>query len=445
MKKDLQILLSVLIALMLALGCALSEGAGEKSVPASPAEAEEFVRVLLGDDPAALDGRVMMTPQMEAAIFGAGGFAALAAQLRLLGAAEEIGPAYETVLGGMKTWRVPCRFALMPLDIALTLDGDALAGLTTQPFTGNSVKAQAEESFLSVPLALPVPGLGELPGTLTLPKDGGPFPAVVLIHGSGPSDRDETTGSLTPFRDIAVSLTEKGIAVYRFDKRTLVYGNEIAGDTGFTLMEENVLDAAEAVRLLSQREDIDRERIFVLGHSLGASAIPAIDGVLNEEGLTARGYILMAPAARRLDTVMRDQYLFLAEAFPASAGKLQAALAELGRLESLDSLAEDEKVAGAFPAYWRWLFSYDVLTSAEGIKAPCLLLQGEEDYQVTMEDFELFRGRLGGRDNWTFVSFPSLTHLFVPGRKADGPNAYAADQRMDAGVLECIADFILSK
>lgn len=444
-KKNARTLAVFLMVLALLPCAAQGEGTGDMLSLSSPEEAESFVRILFGPDAASLDGRVPMTPQMEAAMGGMGGFSALASQLAALGRPGEIGPAYETTLGGMKAYRVPCRFLLMPLDIALAMDHDALAGLTTQPFTGDSVPANTEKGFVSVDLGLPAPEIDEvLPGTLTLPRGEGPFPALVLIHGSGPCDRDETSFGTAPFRDIGESLPEKGIAVYRFDKRTFAFGDAVANDTGFTLMDESVLDAVMAVRLLSSREDIDPDRIFILGHSLGASAIPAIDRELNGSGYRARGYILMAPGARRLDVMMREQYLFLASIMPEAAEQFDAALSDLDRLEGLDSMKEDETVAGAYPAYWKWLFSYDILSSAALIDLPCLLLQGEEDYQVTMEDYSLFREAVADRDNWTLITYPGLTHMFVPGKKTDGPNAYLARQRMDEKVLSDIADFILA-
>ena len=444
-KKALRSLAVLFMILTLLLCASQGEETDARQTISSPEDAESFVRLLLGPDAASLDGMVVMTPQMEAAMGGMGGFSALAAQLTALGQPSEIGPAYETVLGGMKAYRVPCRFLLMPLDIALAMDHGALAGLTTQPFTGDSVPANTEKGFVSVDLGLPAPEIDEvLPGTLTLPEGEGPFPAVILIHGSGPCDRDETTFGTTPFRDIAESLPEKGIAVYRFDKRTYAFGDKVADDTSFTLMDESVLDAVMSVRLLSARDDIDPDRIFILGHSLGASAIPAIDSELTATGYKARGYVLMAPGARRLDVMMAEQYIFLAEIMPEAAAQRDAVLSDLDRLQGLESLKEDDMVAGAYPAYWKWLFSYDILASAAQLTKPCLLLQGEEDYEVTMQDFALFREAIVDRDNWTLISYPGLTHMFVPGKKADGPNAYLAQQHMDEKVLSDIAEFILS-
>lgn len=414
----------------------------------SPEEAEAFIRILLGENPAELDGVYLMSADMDSYLKANGGFAALAKSLAAVGTTTEICPAYEDTIGGMKAYRVPCRFALMPLDLTVTLDGNgAIAGLTTQLFTGGSQTADPDEKpYTETELALPVPEMnGELPGTLTMPAGEGPFPAVVLIHGSGPNDRDETIGALKPFRDIAEDLAERGIAVYRFDKRTLVFGKEMAADRDVTLIEECVADAAEAVQLLAAQEKIDRERIFVLGHSLGGTAVPAINRELKNRPVQARGYILMAPGARRLDIIMREQYDFLAGLAPELAAERDAAAAELDRLNDPDSLQEDDVVAGAYAAYWKWLISYDVVGLAAEITAPCLLLQGEEDYQVTMEDFRLFRDALGEKENWTFRSYPGLVHVFIHGLKTDGPAVYQSNERMDRNVTADVADFILTK
>ena len=97
---------------------------------------------------------------------------------------------------------------------------------------------------------------------------------------------------------------------------------------------------------------------------------------------------------------------------------------------------------GVWPAYWKWLAAYDILAEAEKIEKPVLLLQGEEDYQVTMKDFALWKDALGEKENWTMISFPGLTHCFVPGRRAEGSAVYSSDGKVDGEVIRVIADFV---
>ena len=420
---------------------------GKKRID-TPEEAELFVCTLLGEDPAALDGEYLLSARMEQAITENGGFRVLAQQLAALGKAGEISPAYEGKTAGMKSFRVPCRFALAERDIVLIPDDEgAIDGLVIDLYTGPEQAESAEtRNYTELQLALPVEELnGELPGTLTIPEGEGPFPALVLVHGSGPSDRDESIGMLKPFRDIAEDLAGKGIAVYRFEKRTLVYGGIMAADRSATLMDESVVDAARAVQMLAGQEKIDPERIFVLGHSLGGTAIPAIDLELKSKPVHARGYILMAPGARRLDEIIRDQYDFLAALMPEAESEREAVFADLDRLENPDALKEEDVIAGAYAEYWKWLIGYDAVSLAADIDVPCLLLQGEEDYQVTMEDYQLFRNATEGKDNWIFKSYPGLVHTFTEGKKAEGPAAYTRNGHVSGNVTADIAEFILNK
>lgn len=427
---------------------ALGENAGEKSRISSPEEAEFFVRTLLGETPDLLDGQYLLSEMMDQAVAGSGGFSGIAKQLAGLGELKETSPAYAEKTAGMTVYRVPCRFSTAELDIVMPLDSEgAIAGLVTDRYTGPAKPENTEgRHYSETELFLPVPEFnGELPGTLTMPEGEGPFPAVVLIHGSGPNDRDESIGTLKPFRDIAESLANQGIAVYRFDKRTLVYGKEMSGDRTITLREESVLDAARAVQLLAKQEQIDPERIFVLGHSLGGTAIPAIDLELKNSPVRARGYILMAPGARRLDVMIRDQYDFLAGLMPEVESERKAVLAELEKLEKPETLQEGDFIAGAYAAYWKWLIEYNAVGMAADITAPCLLLQGEEDYQVSMEDFRLFRDALEEKDNWTFRTYPELVHTFTEGKKSEGPAAYTRNGRVSEKVTADIAEFILAQ
>ena len=402
------------------------------------ADADEWIGIFLGEDPDALNGAWEMTPQMEAAVSSLGGMKGMAASLAMLGKLKEIGSAYEGELQGYKVFYIPCVFSLASVDLILATQDGAIAGLSTGLYSGDNGKTN---------LSLPVPALnGELPGTLTIPKGDGPFPAVVLVHGSGPNDRDETVGSLKPFRDLAEGLAEKGIAVYRYDKRTYVYGTQMKDDREITLVEETIEDAVNAAALLAGQEKIDPGRIFVLGHSLGGTAIPAIAAQLEQQEIRASGFILMSAFSRPLDELMREQYDFLYSLVPELTEEQQAErdslYKELDKLKDLDALAEEDAVMGIYPPYWRWLEEYDILKTAKEITLPCLLLQGEEDYQVTMEDFAMWEEALGGQENWKMISYPGLTHCFTSGKKTEGAAAYSRPETMDEKVIEDIAAFI---
>ncbi|HRP07471.1 MAG TPA: hypothetical protein PLL69_03195, partial [Gemmatimonadales bacterium] len=105
-------------------------------------------------------------------------------------------------------------------------------------------------------LEVTIPGPVELPGVLTLPDGVGPFPAVVIVHGSGPVDRDLTIGPNKPYRDIARGLAERGIAVLRYDKRSRVAPGWFGGRT-FTVRDEVIEDAVAALELLRGRDEVD--------------------------------------------------------------------------------------------------------------------------------------------------------------------------------------------
>jgi uncharacterized protein len=151
-------------------------------------------------------------------------------------------------------------------------------------------------------------GKWALPGTLTLPEDSSHCPCVILVHGSGPNDRDETIGPNKPFRDLAWGLASKGVAVLRYDKRTFKYAKEFTAQDidEITVKEEVIDDAQEAVHLMHNTKFIDPKNIFVLGHSLGATVMPriAIDQDLS-------GVVMMAGITRSIEETILDQLNYL--------------------------------------------------------------------------------------------------------------------------------------
>ncbi|MCR5567274.1 MAG: alpha/beta fold hydrolase [Clostridiales bacterium] len=421
--------------------------AGETRRMETAADADEWIAVFLGEHPEELEGRWSMSVQMEAAAAQLGGIAGLAKQMAALGTVAEIHPAYEEEIQGYKTFFIPCVFSAMQKDLILIVRDGAIAGLQVGNYSGDRDADRAEsDAFDSIELALPVPSLGELPGILTVPKGDGPFPVVILLQGSGASDRDEAVGNVKPFRDLAEGLAPQGVAVYRFDKRNYVYGTELAEKKDATLVDEYIEDAVNAVQLVAGQDRIDPDRIFVLGHSLGGNAIPAIARELEQAPVKACGFIMLAASPRRLDVLIREQYDFVYSLMPEVTAEQQAekdmVFAELDKLQDLDALTEDDQVIGTYAAYWKWLAEYDILEAAKEITKPVLLLQGEEDYQVTMVDFEMWKEAVGGRDNWRMISYPGLTHLFMPGAKSEGPDAYARGGKIQENVIRDIATFI---
>jgi dipeptidyl aminopeptidase/acylaminoacyl peptidase len=114
-----------------------------------------------------------------------------------------------------------------------------------------------------------ISGKYKLPAVLTLPKAGKKVPVVILVHGSGPNDRDESIGPNKPFRELAHELALRGVAVVRYDKRTLVYPSSWESVAGKgTFMDETVEDALAAIDWVRGHASVDSTKVYILGHSL---------------------------------------------------------------------------------------------------------------------------------------------------------------------------------
>jgi dienelactone hydrolase len=284
-----------------------------------------------------------------------------------------------------------------------------------------------------------------LPGTLTIPKGNGPFAVIVLVHGSGPNDRDETIGPNKPFKDLAWGLASKGIAVLRYEKRTLRYQTQLAKDCNdLTVWQETVDDAATAVDFLAATPQIDKHRIFVLGHSLGGMLIPRIAG----ENKTIAGFVIMAGTTRPMEDSIFDQLKYIAMLDGKISPEERKALAgiqkqvEMVKSPSLTKETSHAQIFNAPPGYWLDLRGYNPAVEAKIITQPILILQGQREYQVTMDDFEGWKKELGGKPNVEFKLYLDLNHLFITGKKKCRPEEYMISGHVADEVINDITTWV---
>jgi dienelactone hydrolase len=284
-----------------------------------------------------------------------------------------------------------------------------------------------------------------LPGTLTVPAGGDRVPAVVLVHGSGPLDRDGSVGAVKPYRDLALGLASQGIAVLRYEKRSRMYGQKLAALPAITVQQEVIDDVLSAVAFLRAEPAIDASRIVVLGHSLGAMLVPRIAAA---DGKVA-AFVLLAAPARPLEELMLQQTRYQAEAdgtiTPVEQLQIDAAMRVVNIVRALTPESPPgTPLGGATASYWLDLKGYDPPREAAPIARPLLVLQGERDAQVTMEDFDRWKAALGGKASATLKSYSALNHLFVEGAGRSLPTEYLSPGHVSGDVVRDIADWIRS-
>lgn len=339
---------------------------------------------------------------------------------------------------------VTCRFERDAMRVKLVFDAASMiAGLFVVPATPPP-QWSAPEYADPRALVEEEMTLGEdpwvLPGTLTLPTHvEGAVTGVVLVHGSGPNDRDETLGPSKVFKDLAWGLATAGFAVLRYDKRTLVHGAAMAAcPEPLTVQQETVDDAVLAAAWLGARDEVDR--VVVIGHSLGAMLAPRIAAAAPE----VAAMIALAPGARPLEDMSVEQVETIINlndhVSEVEAQKLAEFKAARDKIKQLtqDDAHDKTPVMFAPPAYWLALRGFMPHQEASALSVPVLVLQGERDYQVTMVDFEMWRAALAGHDNATLKSFPALNHLFIAGEGPSRPEEYAQLGHVCAEVLETI-------
>ncbi len=291
-------------------------------------------------------------------------------------------------------------------------------------------------------------GAGEwaLPATLTVPKGKTNLPVIILVHGSGPNDRDETIGGIKVFKDLAWGLASRGIAVLRYEKRTRAHGAQFAALKNYTVKEETIDDALLAVRLLEKTPNINPKKVFVLGHSLGGYLLPRIGA----RDKTIAGLISLAGSTRPLEDAILEQSNYLASldgaVSPAEQEEIRRIEKNVGLVKSLTpaDLNSGKTFFGVAPSYFLDLRNYNAPLEAKKLSQPLLILQGESDYQVTMKDYANWQTALKTRKNAAFKSYPKLTHALTESTaEKSSPQDYEKEAHVNQQVVSDIADWIL--
>ncbi len=289
----------------------------------------------------------------------------------------------------------------------------------------------------------------QLPGTLFLPNGNKKSPLVILVHGSGPHDRNETMGKNKIFYDIAQHLAQKGIAVLAYDKRTYVY--QFSSPFPIDSMDyntETVEDAVEAFNLAKTFKEIDTTKIYVAGHSLGGMCAPLI--AKQCRGL--KGLILLAAPGRNLLEILPEQMDYILSIAPADKKEETEKIVTSIKWQVNNALKPDltlkSKVMlpfGARAKYWLFDRNYKVLEEAKTLKMPILLVQGGRDYNVTKKDFDLWNNAMNGKSNFKSVWIENVDHSFFEGSGMAKPADVSTPGHVSQKIISQIETFVKTK
>lgn len=320
-----------------------------------------------------------------------------------------------------------------------------------------------------------------LAGTLTVPRGGGPYPAVLLITGTGAQDRDEALMGHRPFLVLADHLTRNGIAVLRVDDRG-VGGS--SGDTAATDLEGKTDDALAGLAWLARQPDLDPARLGLIGHSEGGLIAPMAAARVGTTPPIAFIVLLAGPgksgaeiSVSQLELMMKvagvapaviaarvvgQRRLLAAQAATADPVELRAAVAEqVDLLVRIGTPAEraqltgagreaaiDNGVAGLASAASRSFSMTDPAPFLEQVRCPVLALGGSLDLQVPAEDnLARVHGALvrGGNLDVTTELLPGLNHLFQPAKRGLVEEYALIETTFDPGALGRISDWLRAR
>ncbi len=322
-------------------------------------------------------------------------------------------------------------------ELAVSLKSEAEKPETGYSMPGYGTDGGFEEREVTIGT-----GVWKLPGTLTIPRGDGPFPVVILVQGSGPMDRDETSGALKPFRDLAVGLSSRKIAVLRYDKRSLEHSTKVSLIGNITMNEETEQDVHAAAEYLKTVKEVDASNIIVLGHGLGGYALPEI---MTRGKDTFKAGIAMGGGTRPIYEMYAGQLEYLVSKGLAGQKQLDYIKSQADILNSPGfnpkTPPEDYTLGNEY--YYYYMKTYDFKGLAGAIRKPLLVLQGERDYQtVSGIDFNNWKEALKNNSQAEFKLYPKLNHMFTEGEGDSTPAEYSSPSNIPEYVIDDIAEFI---
>lgn len=280
-----------------------------------------------------------------------------------------------------------------------------------------------------------------LPAKLARPEGDRSFPGLVLVHGSGPHDEDESIGPNKPFRDLAWGLASRGVAVLRYEKRPYRYPAAYPADQ-WTVDTATIDDAVAAFELLRKHPHVDPERVFVLGHSLGAVAAPQIAKRAPE----AAGIILLAGSPRSLLDMIGEQVEYLAKVdgqySDQERQEVEKIQTNLEKIRHGDFQDMGPVIGVPAKILHHMHTALKPLETARELEIPILIIHGGRDYQVTDVDYKAWQNGLGRRANVRFARFQDLNHLMISGSGPSRPAEYEQPGHVDQHVIQLLIKWI---
>lgn len=287
-------------------------------------------------------------------------------------------------------------------------------------------------------------GDNKVDGLLTLPEGVENPPVIILVQGSGQSDMNETIGKgeNKPFKDIAQGLAEEGIATIRYNKRYYQYPKLAPKD--LTVQDEILNDVNSAIEFAYNNEEVNNNKIYVLGHSQGGMVAPEI--AKNNNKVT--GIISLAGTPRKLEDVILDQNKDALDKMTDKTEAEKTAMldevkTEINKIKVLNPNDDQTTILGINSEYWVSLNNLNTPEVVKSLEIPMLFLQGDADFQVYKDvDFKAWQDILEGKDNATFISYPELNHLFMKTNGKSDITEYDTKGTVDAKVISDIAQWV---